>query len=475
MLRPLIGLLAATLSVASLFALASPPGPQWQGVEDALNQGLPRTAIERLDPLIERARREGATAEAIRAIGLKIQLQSQIQGNKPAVRIRLLEEALPEASDEMRPAMQAILAHWYWDYYLQHRGRIGQRTAAAEPQPAELETWDLKRIFAEIDRRFQEALAPAAKLQAIPIAEYDALLEKGSAPDRYRPTLYDFLVHDAIAFYAAGEQAGARPEEAFVLAAESPVFAELDDFLSWQPETSDRPNPLRRAVQLYQDVLRFHADDSDPAARLDANLDRLRFAFAQSEGETKTDRYLAALKRLESKASAHPLSTRALYHWASQCRQAGRLVKAHELAERAVARFPDSPGAKACRELITQIESPALQIDTERVWSSDSEAAPRLQARYKNLTQVDLRLVAFDFDAFLRSGKPNFQQLFGDESQREALLRRPAVRQWSATLPATADYQERLETISPPEDLPTGGFLLLATSAGGFDESDPVS
>ena len=33
--------------------------------------------------------------------------------------------------------------------------------------------------------------------KSTPIATYDALLEKGSMPDAYRPTLYDFVAFDA--------------------------------------------------------------------------------------------------------------------------------------------------------------------------------------------------------------------------------------------------------------------------------------
>ena len=57
-------------------------------------------------------------------------------------------------------------------------------------------------------------------------------------PDTYRPTLYDFLVHEALSFYNSGEQA-ALPEDAFEIMADSPIFAPVAEFLAWEPETSD--------------------------------------------------------------------------------------------------------------------------------------------------------------------------------------------------------------------------------------------
>src|SRR5436305_274511 len=73
-------------------------------------------------------------------------------------------------------------------------------------------TWDLPRLFAEIDKQFTKALAAEKELKATPIATYDALLEKGTMPDTYRPTLYDFIAFDALNFYSSPEQAGAKPE-----------------------------------------------------------------------------------------------------------------------------------------------------------------------------------------------------------------------------------------------------------------------
>ncbi len=69
-----------------------------------------------------------------------------------------------------------------------------QRTATAEAPGGDITTWDLTRIFSEIDKQFSMALESRDLLRNTPIEEYSDLLEKGSMPDSYRPTLYDFLV-----------------------------------------------------------------------------------------------------------------------------------------------------------------------------------------------------------------------------------------------------------------------------------------
>ena len=48
-------------------------------------------------------------------------------------------------------------------------------------------------------------------------------------PESNRPTLYDFVVHNALLLYSAGEQAGSKAQDSFVLSAESPIFASAKD------------------------------------------------------------------------------------------------------------------------------------------------------------------------------------------------------------------------------------------------------
>ena len=67
-------------------------------------------------------------------------------------------EAVPaEARPEMHPVMNAILAHWYWHYFQQNRWRFTQRTATGVAPGEDIQTWDLPRIFQEIDKTFEKA------------------------------------------------------------------------------------------------------------------------------------------------------------------------------------------------------------------------------------------------------------------------------------------------------------------------------
>ena len=335
------------LSASLLFAFAGTRDEQWKQVEEAMSKGLPQTAIEKLEPIIQAAMEEKAYAEAIKAIGRKIALESNIQGNKPEERITRMQAEIAKAPAEMQPVMQAILANWYWHYFQQNRWRFMQRTATAAPPGEDFTTWDLTRIFAEIDKQFTAALAAKDTLQQTPIARYNDLLERGTVPDAYRPTLYDFLVHNALEFYTSGEQAAAKPSDAFELMADSPIFGTPDEFVAWNVPTTDEDSPAYKAVLLYQDLLRFHAKDEDPTALADADLLRLQFGHNGAFGEEKNARYKAALKTLRGQVGRSrdlDSSHRGLGFRAAGRRPTGRSPRVG--GPRAHASFPTAPAAR---------------------------------------------------------------------------------------------------------------------------------
>src|SRR5260221_2135321 len=112
--------LVAAIGVAVLLA-ANPFVPpdraaQWKKVDEAVNKGLPKTAIQELEPIIAQAMKDKAYPEAIRAISKKIALEGNIHGNKPEERITRMKAEIAKAPPEMVPVMDAVLAHWYWHY-----------------------------------------------------------------------------------------------------------------------------------------------------------------------------------------------------------------------------------------------------------------------------------------------------------------------------------------------------------------------
>jgi len=131
------------LSILLIFTtgtlLAGPRDAQWKAVEDAVNRGLPKTAITNLEPIIQGALMDKAYAEAVKAIGKKIALEGNIQGNKPEEKITRLEAEIAKAPREMVPVMDTLLAHWYWHYFQQNDVVPSMHTAQGQSNTISVE------------------------------------------------------------------------------------------------------------------------------------------------------------------------------------------------------------------------------------------------------------------------------------------------------------------------------------------------
>src|SRR5213080_1096391 len=114
------------LNMTALSVIAGPRDAQWKKVEEAIKQGLPKTAITNLEPIIVGAMKDKAYAEAVKAIGQKIALEGNIQGNKPEEKIVRLEAEIAKAPKEMVPVLNTLLADWYWHYFQQNKWRFMQ-------------------------------------------------------------------------------------------------------------------------------------------------------------------------------------------------------------------------------------------------------------------------------------------------------------------------------------------------------------
>ncbi|MDR2981242.1 MAG: hypothetical protein LBV12_03235, partial [Puniceicoccales bacterium] len=278
---PLFRISLLTLAFSAFFSpiiQAADTASDWAKYEEAKKNALPKSAITALDPIIEKTLADGTYDEALKAILLKAAQVTAIDGNNMSAQIRELRAYFDKAPAQLKPMLATALAHAWQSYYNQNRWQLLRRSASSAGDSTDFLTWDATRVRSEIDSLYTFALGNAAALKRTPVATFNAVLKPGSLPDAYRPTLYDFLIHDAIAFYSLGEQGASQPEDAFEPEAKSPLLGTLEEFLAWKPQTTDTASPKLKVIQLYQEVLRFHKNDTLALALSDADFQRILWA-----------------------------------------------------------------------------------------------------------------------------------------------------------------------------------------------------
>ncbi|MFM8578651.1 MAG: hypothetical protein ACKOCN_07600 [Planctomycetaceae bacterium] len=444
-----------------------PDGPRraaWQAVQKALDEGKPKTALESLAGIEQAATGEKAWAEAARAIATGVLARAGEAANDESDMLLGLAAAIAQAPPETRGVLECERANWTWSYFQSNRWRFAGRTAGGSDDGGidSIDSWDLPRIVSEIRERFAAALRERATLGAMPVKEWSAIIRAGSMPDTYRPSVWDVIARDAIAFATSGERGLVDPEDLFEIEATGPALDPQDAFLDWKPEAidgvTDTGSPLLQAVMLYRDLLDFHAADADPTARLAADLDRILWASGTAVGEQTEERSRSALRHLIESALDHEISSLARHHLAERLRAKGELVEAHAIAKAGAEAFPESSGAALCRNTMASIEAKELSVATERTWAAPW---PVIRITYRNLSRLHLRIVPADWLGRLEQGRPHPGWL--DEPERKAILGAKPERSFAVDLPATNEYREQVHDLPVPQNLPPGDWGGLAS------------
>lgn len=426
----------------------------WKEVATAQASRLPKTEMALLQRIYDLAVAEEALPDAARALFQKIVVEAAI--NQPAApfAIKKLQSEMESVPQSLKPIADAVLANWTYAYFQNNRWRFQQRSQTSTQVSDDIQTWDLRRILNAVDQSFTAALASADDLKKIPVAQYQQLINGGNEQgDLRRPTVYDFIAHQAIEFYSLDEQI-TRGVDAFEITADSPILSDAESFLAWQPATDDSDSFALKTVRLYQQLMTFHKNDDDPTAYLATDLQRL--AFAHANGPEKLVRYQSALQRFADQHKQHPVSVEALASLAQSHFNENELVEAHRIATVGLNRFKDSVGGATCENLITNIETPAARLSTEMTWNS---VGPEFSIHYKNIKKITFRVVNFERDLW----KSGFSLHRGGNQQevRKKLLDLPVVKQWNVGLAETTDFQMATREIEAPNDLPKGAYVVI--------------
>jgi len=444
------------LIMSTLFGYSAPRDTAWNQVKQHLSKDLPKSAVEVLKTIDQQAREEKVWPEAVRATAQRVLLEGRIAEGRDAIgRIKGMDVELANAPEPMQPMLQTIQALWLWEYFYQNRWQFMQRTQTADKPGEDIQTWDLKRILAEIDGRFNKALTNRETLRKAVIGDYDILLVKGSAPDILRPTLYDFLVHQILDFYAIEEQVNAAAEDSFTFNNSSPAFGTTAEFLAWKPESTDEKSWKLKAIRLYQELLAFHQADVSP--RIHVDLQRLGWAKDAVTGEHADKRLEERLREIIKSADGNELQSLARANLAHLLIGQKRMTEAREIAIAGRDAFPESTFRPMCVNAIETIEAKEISVSTELVWNA---AKPQFELQYRNISKIWFRL-------YPAKWSPERNNYYDEKSLKKLLAAKP-LKEWSVDLEATADYLAKSRSLEAPPDVTKGCYELVSSANAEF-------
>lgn len=454
----------------------------WREIDSLEQQGLPQTALEKTETLLDNARKESNAPQTIKALIYRGKYQSQLEEEGLAKAISRLQAEADKADFPVKPILQSMLAEMFANYLDQNRWRFQNRTATGEFKPEDFKTWSAELLTEKSAELFRASLTDP-RLKTTDIGDYKILLTDGRNDEGLRPTLFDFLAHRAIDYFMNERSYLTQPAYKFYID-DTKAFAPASEFVNWKIEAKDTASQKLQTLLLFQDLLRFRLSEKrqQSPSLLDADLKRLSFVWSNSILDTKDAAYLAALEKLKKQYEGTPSAAEVIFAMANYyVNKAGEykappfgmedkddkkwyLQKAQTLCYEAIRSYSGSYGAKQCEALRVQIEMGTLGFETEQV---NLPGQPFLvKINYKNTKQAFLKIIRMD-----EKRRSSIEKMQNENDANEKILAYlnglSAVKTQSFALPDDGDFREHATEVKIDE-LPLGKYALMVSNNQEF-------
>ncbi|WP_276481891.1 alpha-2-macroglobulin family protein [Paraflavitalea pollutisoli] len=444
----------------------------WKKIDSLINKkGLPQSALTEVNKIYAQAKQEKNDGQLIKALLYRRALSETNEEGAELKSIAALEAEIATATEPAKAILQNIAASAYWNLFQRYRYRIYNRSATVNFSKADIATWSVPDFHQRISALYLASLKDEKKLQQTKLEPFDPIIVKGNV--RYlRPTLFDLLAHEALAYFSTDERNIDKPADAFEIT-DPAAYADAGNFATHRFRADDTTSLHAKALQLYQRLLHFHAQDAKPEAWIDADIARLSFVHSYAVIDNKTTLYRQALQRIIERYGKLPIAAQASYLLAnSYALDAGTYealgdtthrfayLKAIEICEKIIVQKDSSEGKTNCTELLNRIKRQQLGLKTERV---NIPGQPfRMLVNYRNITQVYVRVIRLDGSPAIKLDNRSW-----DEDYWKKVTSLKAQKTFTQSLPDTKDYQEHGVEIKA-EALPVGAYALLVSANKDF-------
>ncbi|WP_397362019.1 MG2 domain-containing protein [Olleya sp. R77988] len=441
----------------------------WDTVETHEINGLPKSALDVVKTIENKAVAENNKEQRIKVLLFKSKFALLLEEDAQLSIVNDFKAEIAKNKAPTKNVLENMLATLYWQYFQQNRYKFYRRTKTEEKADAiDFRTWDLETLFTEIKTLFDSSLNNGLILQQTSINQFDAIITKGRDSKVYRPTLFDFLSHNAIQFYKTSENRITQPAYKFTI--DNADFLNASQAFSNINITSKDSTSLQlQALKVYQDLIKFHLKDKDPYALTEVNTERLDYVYYNATFDNKDDIYLKALQTEAEKHKTHEVSGLYNFKIATLYNTQGhgynkdtnpdvrfKIKDAYALCKQVITDFPDSKGAGLCKVLLSQIEQPNLTITAEQFVPINTHT--RFLIGYKNVEQL-----TFDAHKISKKQRDEFSKIYKEDEKKEFIDKLKVEKTWTSSLKDENDYQQHTTEVLVPT-LDNGLYLIVGQS-----------
>ena len=451
--------------------------PDWKKIADLEKQGLTKSAISIAEKIFSKAMQTGNEPQMIKSAMYQMKYRNLVEEDNQENNIFFLDTLIAKSKTPARNILLSMQAEMFAVYKQNNRYKLYSRTGILNENSTDITTWSITKLNSTIAEKYKSSLSSDGVLKNTSLKNYSDILEKNSNARELRPTLYDLLAFRALDYFTSASNDEVNPSYKFILN-DPTLFAPAKTFVQEKFITRDTSSLYHSAIVLMQQLLRFHSQDANPAAFIDADIQRLRFVFNNGSFDNKSQLYEAALKSIEAVYPGTQAIAGVMFERAALYNQLGEgynpvtninvkayKKKAKELSDSIIRFYPDSKAAASAFNLVTQIIQPTLNLTTEKV---NSTGLPfKSLVKFRNINTLYFRVIKTSREELKGLDKMGYDKMW------PLLVKQKSIQTWSNAVPETGDYQEHSAEIKT-DGLSSGLYILLVSKKADFSLTDNV-
>lgn len=450
---------------------------EWKKVDAFEKKGLTQDALAVVVKIFDAANKAGNESQQIKAAMFQMKYRNMVEEDNRENNVFFLDTLIAKTKAPAKNILQSMQAELFNNYKEQNRWKFYDRSPLTVETSTDISTWSIEKLVATTAALYKASLQNEALLKNTKLDGLDAIIQKGKNTRQLRPTLYDFLAHRALDFLMNEENDVINPAYKFIMNDER-IFAPVNVFVNAGFPTADTSSQYYNALKLLQNILKFHLNDANKDALLDADMKRLQFANNHGIFSNKEKLYEEALLSIEKNYPTSSYAATAKYYRALEYQKRGReyhpltqianqfdIIKAKTLLEEIVKNYPKTDAAIESRNLLNQLQQPSLNLQTEKV--NVPNEAFRTLVTYKNVKTVYLRAIRIDRTEMKELEMKGYDVLW------QSIVKMKATKEWNVNLPDTKDLQEHAAEIKI-DGLPVGTYFILASLNPSFSLAENI-
>lgn len=440
----------------------------WEKVQRLEVENLPKSALKIVDDIYAKAEKNNNAPQIIKTLFYKSKFGLVLEEDAQLKIINDFKSHINKSEFPTKNVLENVLANLYWQYFNQNRWKFYQRTKTSKKvDTTDFRTWDLDTLFEEIHTYYKSSLKEKLLLQKVDVHQFKDILHVIKGSKEFRPTLFDFLAHNALQFYKTSENNITKPAYQFSIDNKE-LIADAKRFSKVKLQSKDTLSLQFNALKIYQNLIAFHLVNKNPTALVDVDLQRLQFVKQNANFNDVNNLFLQTLKTSEANYKNHKVSGLYAFEVAQIYNQQANSYNAKTNTEHRfknkealaicnsiINTFPGSIGAKKCENLKHSILNESLSITAERHIPINKNS--RLLINYKNVDQLYFTAYKITFKQ-----QEKLQRMYKDKDKVDFIKTLEETISWNAKLRNENDYLQHTTEVIVPK-IKQGNYIIVAT------------